>query len=221
MDIYFYSKEKAINSIDVTIDKKHMIKLKNLNKSKTINPRKSILISSQKEKINHIKPLGFLLVSIILFTFESMDPFGPKYFLSIYNGLSNVLIFDALIEVKDKNIESITIRTEKKELKNISIISWVSNEVNVKNTIEMQSIKKILFEFILFWSINIIIPFIIILIIVLYAYIKTNTIFEIGILFLAFLLMVLFVMVFHFIYEYYSLKKFMKSIINDNFAIKE
>ncbi len=150
-----------------------------------------------------------------------MDPFGPKYFLSIYNGLSNVLIFDALIEVKDKNIESITIRTEKKELKNISIISWVSNEVNVKNTIEMQSIKKILFEFILFWSINIIIPFIIILIIVLYAYIKTNTIFEIGILFLAFLLMVLFVMVFHFIYEYYSLKKFMKSIINDNFAIKE
>ncbi len=49
MDIYFYSKEKAINSIDVTIDEKHLFKLKNLNKSITVNPRKSILISSQNK----------------------------------------------------------------------------------------------------------------------------------------------------------------------------
>lgn len=142
---------------------------------------------SQKKSI-----IWFIIMSIVCFFLESQKTFEKREFISFYEFAKNSLVNDFYFETENNNKNEIYVFLKEKDFGKFKCLFWYSEDVQVHNHFPKKILKHSLMELISFWFIILSIPIIVLVGIIITAYVKSNSIFELGI-FLVILLFCIFV----------------------------
>lgn len=181
------------------------------------NPKIIIPENAEKVEICHDDSdkksiMGFAFLSILCSFFESQKTFEKREFISFYNFAENCLISDFYFTNKNGNDE-VTVSLKEKNYGKFKCLLWYSNDMQINNYFSKKVLRRSLIELISFWSVVLLIPSAVILGVILAAYIKSNSIFELGIFLLFFFLSFYIGNIICFIFQYKKVLAGLKEIM--------
>lgn len=146
--------------------------------------------------------IGFIIMSFLCFFLESQKTFEKREFISFYEFAKNSLVNDFYFETKKTEKNEISVFLRNKDFGRFRCLFWYSEDVQIHNYFSKKALKRSLIELISFWFIILSIPIIAIACIIITAYVKSNSIFDLGIFLLFFLLCILIGNTICFVFQY-------------------
>lgn len=178
---------------------------------KNFNLRKNykILLPENAKKIeiihndlNKKSIIGFIVMSIVCFFLESQKTFEKREFISFYEFAKNSLVNDFYFETENKNKNEIYVILKEKDFGKFKCLFWFSEDVKIHNHFPKKALTHSLLELISFWLVILSIPIIVLVGIIITAYVKSNSIFELGIFLVIFLFCVFVINIICFVFQY-------------------
>lgn len=178
---------------------------------KNFNLRKNykILLPENAKKIeiihndlNKKSIIGFIVMSIVCFFLESQKTFEKREFISFYEFAKNSLVNDFYFETENNNKIEIYVILKEKDFGKFKCLFWFSEDVKIHNHFPKKALTHSLLELISFWLVILSIPIIVLVGIIITAYVKSNSIFELGIFLVIFLFCVFVINIICFVFQY-------------------
>lgn len=172
------------------------------------NVKKIEIIHNDSHKKNII---GFIIMSIICSFLESQKTFEKREFISFYEFAKNSLVNDFYFETENNSKNEIYVLLKEKNFGKFKCLFWYSEDVKIHNHFPKKALKHSLLELICFWLVILSIPIIVLVGIIITAYVKSNSIFELGIFLVIFLFCVFVINTICFVFQY---RKILNSLSN-------
>ena len=146
------------------------------------NAKRIEVVHSDPKRKNAI---GFIIMTMICFFLESQKTFEKREFVSFYEFAKDSLVNDFYFETI--NNDDIQVFLKEKNFGKFTCSFWYSEDVQIHNCFPKRELKHSLVDLISFWFIILAIPIVIILGIVIIIFVKSNSVFELGIFLVVFL----------------------------------
>ena len=141
-------------------------------------------------------------MSIVCFFLESQKTFEKREFISFYEFAKNSLVNDFYFETENNNKNEIYVILKEKDFGKFKCLFWFSEDVKIHNHFPKKALTHSLLELISFWLVILSIPIIVLVGIIITAYVKSNSIFELGIFLVIFLFCVFVINIICFVFQY-------------------